>query len=345
MATRLRCRWNASADAGVQPLAVTVSAQLTERSFVIEPDKWRTRADGPRWLYAQPGRLRAVWRLAAFGLALLVLQPITESIVAPLFGVLSRTIGEPVPAYPWITLVSVLASLTLTLRVIDEAPWRAVGLGRSGWRPRVLAVGFLMGTTTIVGTMLLLWATGSAHIEPFALPFEGAGSTTNAWMATALRITLLLAPAALWEELVFRGYLWTVAEDAGGVRVARWATAVAFGAVHFLNPGAGVLSTVLVTLAGFCLGAVRERTGSLAAAWLAHLAWNWIMAVVLHVPVSGTAFATPAYRTVVSGPAWWTGGSWGPEGGAAALLVLGSALLLSTGPTALRPFRMGSSSR
>ncbi len=319
-------------------LAISVTNHTTPRGRIINPDRWRSRADGPRWLYAQPGRLRAIWRLSAFGLALMVFQPITEAIIAPLFGLLSRTVGEPVPAYPWITLASVFASLTLTLRLIDEAPWGAVALSIDAWRIRVLILGLLLGATAIGGTIALLWATGTVHVETMARSLDATAASSNAWMATALRITMLLAPAALWEELVFRGYLWTVAEDAGGVRVARWATAVAFGAVHLLNPNAGALSTMLVTLAGFCLGAVREATGSLAAVWLAHLAWNWAMAAVLHVPVSGMAFDTPGYRTVINGPAWWTGGSWGPEGGAAALLVMGSALFLSVRPASWRPF-------
>ena len=319
-------------------LAISVPNHTTPRAHIIDPDRWRSRADGPRWLYAQPGRLRAMWRLSAFGLALMVFQPITEAVIAPLFGLLSRAVGEPVPAYPWITLASVFAALTLTLRVIDDASWSAVALSSGAWRVRVLIPGLLMGATAIGGTIALLWATGTVHVETMARALNETASSSNAWSATALRITMLLAPAALWEELVFRGYLWTVAEDAGGVRLARWATAVAFGAVHLLNPNAGVLSTILVTLAGFCLGAVREGTGSLAAAWLAHLAWNWVMAAALHVPVSGMAFDTPGYRTLINGPTWWTGGSWGPEGGAAAFLVMGSALFLSVRPAFWRPF-------
>lgn len=298
------------------------------RASLIDPDRWRAQADGPRWLYAAPGRLRAPWRLAVLALAITVCQPIAESIIAPLFGAMSRAVGEPVTAYPWITLASVFAALCVALRTVDQAPWIHAGLHGEAWRWRTLSKGMGMGTAAILLTSLLLWVTGTLHIEAVTMPAETAPSTA-AWWLTTLRITLLLAPAALWEELLFRGYLWTVAADAGGVRVARWATAIAFGLVHVLNPGASVFSTLLVTLAGFCLGAVRERTGSLPAAWAAHFAWNWVMAALLHAPVSGAAFETPGYRTIVSGATWWTGGSWGPEGGGAALLVMGVALLLS----------------
>ncbi len=286
----------------------------------------------------------------AFGLALLVAQPIVESVVAPIFGQLSRAVGEPLPAYPWITLLAVFASLSLSLRVVDDAPWSTVALTGSSWRVGALASGLGLGAAAIVATMALLWVTATVRIEPWAMMPGELESGTKAWLATALRLAALLAPAALWEELVFRGYLWGVTEQAAGVHVARWTTAIAFGLVHVLNPGASVWSTLLVTVAGLCLGSVRERTGSLAAAWLAHFAWNWTMAAVLHVPVSGAGFETPGYRTVVSGPHWWTGGPWGPEGGGAALVVLGGALWLAR-PRTARPFgdstllRTGSDSR
>jgi uncharacterized protein len=326
--------------------SVAVTATTPERTIVIDPDRWRSPADGPRWLYAEPGRMRAVWRLAVFGLAVLVVQPVTESIVAPLFGVLSRAMGERVEAYPWITLLSIVAALVLALRVVDRAPWRAVALDTAAWRPRVIGAGLALGAVAITSTMALLLLTRSAHVVTMGDTADGrvlgdAVWSTASWSATALRLAVLLAPAALWEELVFRGYLWTVAEDAGGRVVARWSTAVAFGVVHLLNPGAGVVSTVLVIVAGLCLGTLRERTGSVAAVWLAHFAWNWVMAAVLHVPVSGVPFDTPGYRIVVSGSAWWTGGPWGPEGGAAALLVLGGAWSLASRPTELiRRFRL-----
>jgi hypothetical protein len=149
---------------------------------------------------------------------------------------------------------------------------------------------------------------------------------SDGWIGTALRLLWVLGPAALWEELVFRGYLYAVASEAAGRWVARLSSSVAFGAVHLMNPGANARTTVVVVLAGLCLCLVRERANSLPAAWSAHLAWNWVMAALLHVPVSGLPFATPGYRAVPRGSDWITGGAWGPEGGLVAMLVLGTAM-------------------
>jgi membrane protease YdiL (CAAX protease family) len=127
-----------------------------------------------------------------------------------------------------------------------------------------------------------------------------------------------LAPAALTEELVTRGYVFVMLREVAGAPVALVLTSVGFGLLHLLNAGATLLSVSLVTFAGVYLGAILLLTRSLWAAWAAHLGWNWALAGALHAAVSGAAFPTPDYRVIDAGPDWLTGGPWGPEGGVAA---------------------------
>jgi membrane protease YdiL (CAAX protease family) len=294
----------------------------------FDPARVHARAprEGPRWLVAPGGLLRAPWRLLLFAASVVVAQLFATMLVAPLFAALSGAVGEPIAAYPWIMLAAVVAGSAVMLGAVDRRPWREVALGAEAWAPRRLAVGSALGVALIGGTALLLGAAGTLRFEAVPWPGDAAPHPVVAWSVNALRLLVFLAPAALWEELVFRGYLWHVAEAVGGRSVALWSTSVGFGVVHLMNPGAGVRTTLLVVLAGLCLGLVRDRLRSVPAAWQAHLAWNWVMAAVLHVPVSGVPLATPLYRGVVSGPDWLTGGAWGPEGGLAAALVMGGAL-------------------
>jgi uncharacterized protein len=271
--------------------------------------------------------LRVLWRLLSFGVAWMLAQGIAESVLGPLFGLVSRRIGESVPMYPWTSLIGVAAACAVALRFVDDVPWKVMSLGPGAWQWRRIATGALMGTAAMLGTAGVLWAVGALRFD--AMPpggLDGATFVADSWGGTALRLLWLLGPAALWEELVFRGYLYAVAEEAAGRWVARMSSSVAFGAVHLMNPGANVRTTFVVMLAGLCLCLVRERTDSLPAAWSAHLAWNWVMAALLHVPVSGLPFATPGYRATLSGAEWITGGGWGPEGGLVAMLVLGGSL-------------------
>ena len=135
-----------------------------------------------------------------------------------------------------------------------------------------------------------------------------------------------MLPAALLEELLTRGYLFAVFRDALGWRSALAVTSLIFGLLHIPNNGATVESITMVTLAGVFLGAIILATGSLYAAWMAHVGWNWAMAVPLHSPVSGFPLATPNYQLLDAGPRWLTGGAWGPEGGIAAAVGMMAGL-------------------
>jgi membrane protease YdiL (CAAX protease family) len=80
------------------------------------------------------------------------------------------------------------------------------------------------------------------------------------------------------EEAAFRAALGTVASSAFGPRWGRFVQSAAFGLSHVddaRRTGEPVLGTVLVTgAAGWVLGWLYARSGSLAASMLAHLAIN-----------------------------------------------------------------------
>lgn len=278
---------------------------------------------------------RVLWHLFAFAAGWVLIQGVVESAAGPVFAWLSGVVGEPVPMYPYSMLAGVIGGSWVGFRAFELAPERGVpsrtlserlGVDGAHWRLRPLLTGVLLGSAAIGLTAGVLWATGLLRFET-ATPLTDV-MVGDSWGSVALRLLVVLAPAALWEELAFRGFLYAVAEEAAGPLVARWASSVAFGMVHVLNPGASVQTTLIVMLAGWCLARLREQAG-VPAAWLAHLAWNWIMAAVLHVAVSGLPFATPGYRAVLVGPDWLSGGSWGPEGGVIAALVLGGGALLA----------------
>jgi len=212
-----------------------------------------------------------------------------------------------------VLLLAALAATALMLRGIDGRPWSDVGLGRQAARPRALVEGLILGGLTIgaaCGALLLL---GWLRIVP---------ATPGSSFVAAARISVYLLPAALAEEVVSRGYLLTAVRNATNAWIAVAFTSLLFGFAHLRNPGVTIESFVNVTLAGVFLAAVRLAFDSLYAAWAAHAAWNWIMAVPFHASVSGLAFDAPDYRTVSDGPAWATGGAWGPEGGVAAAVVM-----------------------
>jgi membrane protease YdiL (CAAX protease family) len=273
----------------------------------------------PALFHTRSGTLRAPWRLlaffgssAAFSVPLLFLRTLLPAPVdAPPFGM------------AWDSLALSLALLVGTwyaLRRIDGRPWRDAWMGRAAAAPGRLVGGFALGMMAIGLPALALVAVQWLRFVPTA---DGS-SLQAAWVAL-----LLLAPAALFEELAVRGYAMAALREALGWWPAILLTSLVFGVLHAWNPGATAMSVGLVTLAGVFLGVIVMATGSLWAATAAHLAWNWTMAALLHAPVSGLGLATPDYRLLDAGPDWATGGTWGPEGGAGAAvgMILGTAYL------------------
>ena len=202
-----------------------------------------------------------------------------------------------------------------TFRMVDGRGWHFVGLGRDGWRREPLLLAATLGALSIVIPSVALLAMGWLRAEP-----ASPGSSLGA----ALASLAVLVPASFWEELTVRGYAFATLRERWGATRTIIVTSLVFGGLHFLNAGASIAAVGIVTLAGVFLGLVLVRTGSLYAAWAAHLAWNAMLVVVLHATVSGLTMHAPDYRIVDAGPDWATGGSWGPEGGlfaAAGLMV------------------------
>ncbi len=213
-----------------------------------------------------------------------------------------------------IQCLALLAGTAMALRLFEpgrDGAWRWVWMGREAAAPRRVAGGLLLGWAAIGIPCLVLWLVGWMRMVP---------QPDGSWWIVALRAAALLLPAALLEELLVRGYLLAVLRDGIGALAALALTSVAFGVLHWWNPGATTQSLALVSLAGIFLGGIVLVFRSLYAAWAAHFAWNFVMAALLHAPVSGIALGTPDYLFADSGPDWATGGPWGPEGGAGAML-------------------------
>jgi uncharacterized protein len=254
--------------------------------------------------------LRPFWLIPAFYLSFFIVLAILETAVALVVGPAANDPRDV--AFQWLALTSVVIATWIMLRV-EKQPWSFVGLGREAAAPPLVINGALLGAATIGTASLALLATGMLRIQP-----APAGS----WLGAAGHSAAALLPAAFFEELFMRGFVFAVLRRAGGWRLALIVTSVVFGLLHAWNPGADAESILAVTVAGFFLGAILLATGSLYAAGAAHFAWNWVMAGALHIAVSGIASNDPDYRTVETGPDWLTGGPWGPEGGLAAVAAM-----------------------
>jgi len=255
--------------------------------------------------------LGVIWRIVAFyaiwWAALIALGALAVLIVG------MKAVDPRQAPFQWISLASVLIATWVMLRRTDKLPWQEVGLDPAAASPPILMRGAVLGGFTIGAASLFLIATHMLRIDP---------TTPGNWWGQAGQSTILLLPAAFFEELFIRGYVFAILRRTAGWKMALIITSIVFGLLHVTNPGADAESILAVIVAGFFLGVVFLATRSLYAAGAAHFAWNWVMSGALHIAVSGIPSNDPDYRVVDSGPDWLTGGPWGPEGGLAAVATM-----------------------
>jgi len=251
-------------------------------------------------------KLRAPWRILIFILVWVAVTLVAAALASGLALPGIRTV-----LYYWVDFIAVLIATIVSLRWVDGLDWKFVLMGRAASQPALLTSGFLMGMLAIGVPCVVLLATHELRIVP-----AGSGN----WAIAAAQMALFLLPAAAAEELLMRGYIFSVLRETIGWKNTLVATSIVFGMLHLRNPGANPETITAVIIAGFFLGTILLVTESLYAVSLAHFAWNWTMAAGLHTSVSGLGVTAPNYHVIDSGPAWLTGGSWGPEGGVAAAL-------------------------
>lgn len=265
------------------------------------------------------GRVRLPWRLAGFlGATLLVGTAV--ALVLP----------SGLTAGATALLVGSLVAGWCLLR-LDGRPPRALGFHLSAQAPGEVAKGVGLGTATgllVVGLMAM-----GGGLRWVSQPGDLA-----TWMTAGLGALAFFAIPAAAEEALLRGYPLQALGEAWGGAWAVVVTSVIFGALHLGNPGAGVLETVNVGLAGVLLGVVYVKTLSLWWATGVHLGWNWAHGFVADVTVSGLDVVdAPLYEGLTAGPDLVSGGPFGPEGSVVTTVVVaGVAALCWKGPW-LRP--------
>lgn len=259
------------------------------------------------------GLAAAGWSLAFFALTYLFFA----LAALPLFATLGGT-------HPAVTL---LIQSALLLGAAFASTW-LVGFRLAqldphalGWKParpwRGAGVGAALGAAAAGAALLLAVLLGSAGWLP-------DGGTVATYAGTLMATLLVLAPAALAEEVLFRGVPLVLLAAAIGRWPAVLGLSVLFALAHLGNPHATALGLVNIGLAGVFLSLVFLAPGGLWAATGAHLAWNGTLAA-LDAPVSGLPLQVPLIDFDAGGPGWVTGGAFGPEGGLAATAALTAA--------------------
>jgi uncharacterized protein len=217
--------------------------------------------------------------------------------------------GDPILAGSVATAAAALLAGGILIRFVDGRSPAALGIGVSRETAPHLGWGIAIGVVALVAAVLGMMATGS-------LRYAAAPGSPVAWTTIVLSQAGVFAVAAFAEEAVFRGYPFQVLVRVAGPAIATVASSALFAVAHAGNPEIGAFALLNIFLAGILLAVAYLRTLSLWFATAVHLGWNWSMATLFDLPVSGIQiFDTPGYEPSIAGPRWWSGGSFGPEGG------------------------------
>jgi uncharacterized protein len=252
--------------------------------------------------------LQSVIRVGVFLLFYLV--------AAQLSGWFLTGLNNPLLSGTSIVLITGLIANILCLRIFEGRPLADCGLWLNGCTGANLLLGLAGGTAAAAIVLVPPVVGGAAHFV--SLPAEPATAGSVAFLVA------MLAAGSIGEELLFRGYGLQMLIASVGPWASILPLGVLFGALHYGNPGASVLSSVITAGFGILFGYAYLRSHDL---WLPiglHFGWNFTLPL-FGVNMSGLRIRVTGYEMSWSAGTLWSGGEYGPE---ASVLTLGVLVLL-----------------
>ena len=232
------------------------------------------------------------------------------------------------------TATAFVVEVVLLTSIVRYARIDAASIGLRVERRFVarFAVGSALGVLAIVATLGIAALAGGLHFRVAPRAHWPLVSSFAFQLAST-------AIGATFEEVAFRAGLVGVLALAFRREIAVAVPAALFGLAHAGNQGASIYSVANTAIAALVLSALfllptrsqgdADGAPSLAACTGFHVTWNFALAAVLGLVVSGGA--TSARFVDVTMPAGvWSGGAYGIEASPATTLAygLGAAVLL-----------------
>lgn len=262
-----------------------------------------------RIVFDRNGRLRNGWWIVAF-VALFILSrgpytPVSHAL---------QDIGISKDALAPLPFVFLLMVTWVCTR-LRRQPLASIGLRLDRRWFGELLLGYVLGMVSIAAIVALIGMAGGVS---FVL--DPARSVMT--LASGLYLFLFVA---LFEEGLFRGFVFQRLIDGMSAPLAIAVTALLFALGHWDNPGmqgaTRLWATADLALGAIVFGLAYLRTGSLALPVGLHLGWNWMQGHVLGFGVSGIAqdgWLQPVFH---GRPEWLSGGAFGPESSIFAVII------------------------
>lgn len=281
-------------------------------------------------------RLKAGWRILLFLLIFLSFSTLIF-IIKPIFGDITKR--DFLENYG-VIIISVLAigatiSTLLSRTFFDKKSFISLGLKWNKQAIKDLLFGFLLSGLMAGSFYLLLISFGLLDFIGFN--FENLDSNKSFDFVEFMRVLtigslgLMLIEHILvgyWEELVFRGYVFQNMIEGLGLTIAILISCFIYGIIHYMNPNATILSSIII--AGFGFLRIFGYLGT-KLLWLSmgmHIGWNFFQGPIFGFAASGHKKANLLQHSFTSEKEYLTGGEFGPEGSIFIIPIIMLSLLL-----------------
>ena len=202
--------------------------------------------------------------------------------------------------HQWAAFLAVICATAVTIRVVERGRWQ-LGLFVP---PSIATADFLRGALLAAALILVVDAMAQLTTQ-----LHHVGGRGFPWV----EVMTVFAPAAVHEELLFRGYVFQKMREWSRIG-AIGISSVVFAGLHGTNRGVSTIAIINLFIAGILLALAYERYRRLWFPIGIHFVWNILSGPILGYGVSGYASDTTVFRTIGSGPLLVTGGAFGIEG-------------------------------
>jgi membrane protease YdiL (CAAX protease family) len=256
-----------------------------------------------------PNGLRAGWRLLIFVAMLVPLYYGTGVVIDSAERRLHVEMFSPTDIL--IVMVVFLAALFLATGIMATIEGRSIADYGLPWRRAPCGQFWQGAAISFASLTALLFGLRLAGAFSFgSLALHGVDIWRNGILWTVAFILV-----AVMEDFLYRGYFLFTLTTGIGFWPAAVVSSLVMAGTHFLKPGGLGLGPFVTFLYCLVTCLVIRRTGDLWMALGIHAAWDWGATFFYGVPSGGEMVHGYLLNGTLHGPAWLTGGIYGPEAG------------------------------
>ena len=275
-----------------------------------------------QFIFNHIAQIKWQWRVLLY----FVLSTVLAGLISALYGVFLQPVSPDPFVHDLITLVHFTGSLAgvwiLTwtlLRLIDKRPWRSIGLSFHPEWTREFLFGVLLGALTplVLFVLLLPWGFVSLSVQSVEV---------MTFIISLVLNVLIWITAAIWLELVLRGYfLQTMAEGMGKI-VATIFVSLMYALIRSQFHTDQLIPALNIAALGFVLSICYFRTRALWTGVGIQFSMNFIQNFLFGTPVQGVRSSYSFFKIEVLSRNIAVGDYFSMEQGLIAFLILVSCI-------------------